>query len=218
VRENGPVTARPAATVVVARHAADGGPGIEVLVLRRAAGSRFAPGFVVFPGGTKVPEDEALAEAWFGSANEALRACAVRELAEEAGLVLTAGGLREAPGRLPGDPDLPPPGAGQLTELARWVAPDFLPVRFDARFFAVTAEPGLAPVPDGVEIERAWWARPDDVLDEAARGDGALMWPTLTFLRALSPCTSPAEVLALRVPQVAPGPEARFPATRAPRP
>jgi 8-oxo-dGTP pyrophosphatase MutT (NUDIX family) len=218
VGNGGSATARPAATVVVAREPMGGGPGVEVLALRRAAGSRFAPGFVVFPGGTQAPEDESLAQRWFGSAGEALRACAVRELAEETGLVFTAGGLREAPGRLPGDPDLPPPGVGQLTELARWVAPDFLPVRFDARFFAVTAEPGLAAVPDGVEIERAWWARPEDVLDEAARGDGALMWPTLTFLRALSGCASPAEVLALRVPQVEPGPEARFPATRAPRP
>ena len=47
---------RPAATVVVVRPA---GPvnELEFLVLRRAGASRFAPGFVVFPGGVVEPED-----------------------------------------------------------------------------------------------------------------------------------------------------------------
>ena len=108
--------ARPAATVVVARPAA---PGVEVLVLRRSATSRFVPGFVVFPGGSIDGGDRALADAWFGSEDEAPRACAVRELTEEAGLALTARGLVERGAEAVG-PE--PPSIRQLPEIGRWIA------------------------------------------------------------------------------------------------
>lgn len=212
-----PVTPRPAATIVVARDV-PAAPGIEVLVLRRTSLSRFAPEFVVFPGGSVSAEDGELAERWFGDRSEAFRACAVRELAEETELVLTADGLWEAAGRLPGDPGLAPPATSQVAELAHWIAPEFLPVRFDARFFGVVAGPDLTPVPDGIEIEWAWWARPHEVLVAADRGDAPLMWPTLVFLRALAACRSAADAVALRVPQVEPGPEARLPSVEAGRP
>jgi recombination protein RecT len=185
---------RPAATVVVAR------PGVEVLVLRRAARSRFAPGFVVFPGGTVDEADAALAERWFGTSDETPRACVLRELAEETGLVMTAGGLVEAPGCLPGDDGLPPPAVTDVPEMARWIAPEFLPKRFDARFFALPAPPGLTPTPDEVEVEAVWWAPPASVLAQAAEGSYSLMWPTLRTLQALAECRSVEDVLALRVP------------------
>src|SRR6185503_5708000 len=123
---------RPAATVIVARQQPH--TDVEVLVVRRSAISRFAPGFVVFPGGVVEDGDASRAAAWFGSAQEAPRACALRELAEETGLVLTADGLLAAPGRLPGEPGLPAPAAEQVPEVARWIAPATLTVRFDARF------------------------------------------------------------------------------------
>jgi 8-oxo-dGTP pyrophosphatase MutT (NUDIX family) len=66
---------RPAATVIVARPV-DG--GVEVLAVTRADASTFAPGFVVFPGGTIEPGDEALAARLFGDPAEAARACALR--------------------------------------------------------------------------------------------------------------------------------------------
>jgi len=195
---------RPAATIVVARPGESNGPSIEVLLLRRSGRSRFAAGFVVFPGGVVEGGDAELADRWFGSRDELARACAVRELAEEAGLVATAGGLVEAPGRLPGDPGFPPPQPSSLPEMARWVAPEFLPVRFDARFFAVSAPPGLAAYPDGVEVDLAWWAAPEDALEAHRRGDGPLLWPTLKTLEALADCASVADVLALRVTPVPP--------------
>jgi 8-oxo-dGTP pyrophosphatase MutT (NUDIX family) len=170
----------------------------------------------VFPGGIVEPSDRALAERWFGDAEQYLRACAVRELAEETGLVPVGnsdGALSGepspwllAPGRLPGDgrvPPMPPPSAGRLPVLARWIAPEALPVRFDATFFAVAAPRDLDPVPDGVEIDRAWWAGPDDVLRAPDVG-GRLMWPTLKMLEAMAGCRSVDEVLALRVDQVPP--------------
>ncbi|HEX2090676.1 MAG TPA: NUDIX domain-containing protein [Actinomycetota bacterium] len=192
---------RPAATVIVAREASG---GLEFLVLLRSASSRFLPNFVVFPGGVVEDQDRALASSWFGGEDEAARACALRELAEEAGLVMTANGLIEAPGRLPGQPDLPPPDPGAMPEIARWVAPEFLPVRFDARFFALGASPDVEPHPDGMEAARAWWTSAEELLDGARTGETQLMWPTLKTLETLAGCSTLEEVLSLRIEQVPP--------------
>ena len=200
---------RPAATVVVARPARPRGDGVEVLMLRRAPASRFVPGFAVFPGGAVDPGDEELARAWFGDAREEARACAVRELAEEAGLVATAHGVVEARSRRPGAPGLPPPRPGDLPEIGRWIAPEFIAVRFDARFYALSAgDADMAPEPDGTEIVGAWWAMPRDVLEASAREEFPLAWPTRVTLEAVAGCRTVAEVLALKVPQVPPSPEA----------
>ncbi len=197
------VEPRPAATVVVARPADE---GVEVLILRRAAATSFAPGFVVFPGGLIDEADRGLAVRLFGDPHEAARACSLRELYEETGLLLTAGGLEERRDGAPLDRiAFEPPAAAALVEMARWVAPEFLEVRFDARFFAVEAPSDVSPRADGVEIEEARWARPEEVLAESVRGDAPLMWPTLVTLEALADCTTVAEVLALRVPQIEPG-------------
>jgi 8-oxo-dGTP pyrophosphatase MutT (NUDIX family) len=190
---------RPAATVIVARQAQS---GIEVLVERRAAASRFAPGFVVFPGGLVEPGDAPLAAAWFGDGSESERACAIRELYEETGLLLTASGLVEHPrDKRASEVRFDPPDPSALVPVARWVAPEFLEVRFDARFFAVEAPKGVEPSPDGTEIEHAWWARASDILVASARGGAPLMWPTLVTLEELADCTTVSEVLALRITQ-----------------
>ena len=68
-------TIRAAASVIAAR---DGERGPEVLVLERSAGSPFLPGYVAFPGGATDAEDRRHALRWFGLADEAPRACAVR--------------------------------------------------------------------------------------------------------------------------------------------
>lgn len=191
---------RPAATVVAARSSSG---GIEVLVLQRGPESRFLPGYVVFPGGAVDPEDLSLASRWFGSESEAARACAIRELAEEAGLVLTAGGPAEAEGRAPLDAvSAAPPPVGALREISRWIAPEEVPVRFDATFFALTVRGGLEPRPDGEEVNRAWWARPGDVLADFAAARCRLYWPTFKVLESLSGCASVDDVLSLRIPQI----------------
>lgn len=193
---------RAAATVVVARPHED---GVEVLALRRSAGSRFAPGFVVFPGGAIEPEDEHLALRLFGDAQEAARACALRELYEEAGLLLTTDGLEARPERAPiEDVDFVPPPTAALAEMARWIAPEQLEVRFDARFFSLGSPTGIEPTPDEVEVQQAWWARPIDLLEENRRGSAPLMWPTLVTLYRLAECRTVDEVLDLRVEQVPP--------------
>jgi 8-oxo-dGTP pyrophosphatase MutT (NUDIX family) len=199
------VEPRPAATVVVARASPGPPAGVEVLLLRRSPRNRFAPGFVVFPGGVLDPGDEDLAARWFGDAREAPRACAVRELAEETGLVLTGSGLRDlAPSEKALDAiALDPPARAQLHEVARWVAPEFLTVRFDASFYAVAATAGLDVHPDGVETDLGWWSRPGDVLAEHGLFQ-TLMWPTYRTLQAIEQCASVEEVLGLRIPQEQP--------------
>ena len=82
---------RPAASAICVRDGRDGDP--EVLVVERSAASRFLPGYVAFPGGAVEPADESSAARWFGNGGEVQRAAAIRELIEEVGLALTAGGL-----------------------------------------------------------------------------------------------------------------------------
>jgi 8-oxo-dGTP pyrophosphatase MutT (NUDIX family) len=201
------VEPRPAATVVVARPAE---AGVEVLVLRRSSASRFAPGFVVFPGGLVEPGDPQLADRWWGAPGEADRACAVRELYEETGLLLTAGGPEVRRSReLIEEVAFEPAPLDALVEQARWVAPEILEVRFDAAFFSTAVPAGTEVIPDEVEIERAWWARPEAVLRASHAGDAPLMWPTLVTLEALADCASVEDVLALRVDQIEPGREDR---------
>jgi 8-oxo-dGTP pyrophosphatase MutT (NUDIX family) len=176
--------------------------GVEVLVLRRSALSRFAPGFVVFPGGAVEAGDRELAVAWFGGGEHVDRACALRELREEAGLELLPDGTVGTPP----DPHAVerPIDPAWVPEIGHWIAPSFLPMRFDARFFAARARRDATPAPDGVEIEGAWWDRPEAVLEAHRRGEAALMWPTLKMLEALTACSRADEVLALHIPQVEP--------------
>jgi 8-oxo-dGTP pyrophosphatase MutT (NUDIX family) len=200
------VDPRPASTIIVAR---DGSPGVEVLMLKRSPESRFAPGYAVFPGGSLEPGDAELASRWFADDEEVARACALRELAEETGLAFTSKGLEES--RSSHDAlrmvSNDPPSVADMPEISRWIAPEFLRVRFDARFFAIEASRGFTPRPDGVEIEVAWWARPDDVLKQYQLWE-SLMWPTFAMLRALSRCRSLGEILELQVAQRPPPPRA----------
>jgi 8-oxo-dGTP pyrophosphatase MutT (NUDIX family) len=195
---------RAAGTVVAAR---PGPRGIELLVLRRSGSHRFLPGFVVFPGGAVDAEDSERAELWFGDAREAARACGVRELAEEAGLLPTAQGLVPSAGGGVGPEqvsDFPggAPRVEQLPEVSHWVAPEDVPVRFDARFFAVAAPRGLDPVPDGVEAVHAWWARPFDLLEANNSGGYLLYWPTMKVVEGLARCRTVDEVLRTHIPQI----------------
>jgi 8-oxo-dGTP pyrophosphatase MutT (NUDIX family) len=193
---------RRAASVIAAR---DGAAGLEVLVVQRGGSTRFLPGYVAFPGGSTDTDDASLAERWFGDRDELARACAVRELFEEVGLALTAGGLVEADGRalesLGG-----PPRVDQLAEIAHWVAPPEVPVRFDARYFAVEAPVGLRPAPDGAETADAWWALPTDLLEDWRAERRKLYWPTYFTIRTIAPCSTVSELLALRIRTREPAP------------
>jgi len=123
----------------------------------------------VFPGGTVDAVDR-------GGEEEAHRACAVRELQEEAGIELG-----------------PDPG---LVAWSRWITPEAVPVRFDTRFYVALAPAHSPPRPDGAETTDAAWRSPRGALDSHAAGELPLVFPTIKHLESLLPYSSAEEVLA----------------------
>src|SRR5262249_3321400 len=109
---------------------------LQVLLVQRNPEARFMPGVWVFPGGAVDSAD--------GDGEEAPRAAAVRELAEEAAIEL---------------------GARELVAYSRWIPPKVVPIRFDTRFYLALAPPHSPPEPDGSETVDAGWFRPQDALD-----------------------------------------------------
>jgi 8-oxo-dGTP pyrophosphatase MutT (NUDIX family) len=191
-----PVEERPireAAAAICVRDGRSGQP--EVLVVRRSARSRFLPGYIAFPGGALEPEDEARADRWFGDARERHRAAAVRELAEEVGLSVSGSGV--VADHALGTVDRDPPAIGALHQVCRWVAPPEVPVRFDARYFAIAVDDVVRPEVDGREVADAWWATGSELLSGWTAGDHKLYWPTWFTVGRLAACAARADVLAL---------------------
>jgi 8-oxo-dGTP pyrophosphatase MutT (NUDIX family) len=155
-----PTTPRASATVIVLR---GGSQALEVLLVRRNPAARFMGGAWVFPGGAV-------------DAGESHRAAGVREVAEEASLVL------------------PDPGA--LVEFSRWITPPQLRTRFDTRFFLAAAPAGADPRPDGSETVGLRWIAPRAALDACARGELELVFPTIKTLEQLSAFASADALLA----------------------
>ena len=147
---------RPAATVILVR---GGGERLEVLLVQRNPAARFMPGAWVFPGGAL-------------DAGETARDAALREVEEEAGVVL--------------------PGPVALTEFSRWITPPQLDVRFDATFFLARCPDGAAARPDGVETVDARWHTPADALAAGM----VLAFPTVKTLEQLATFRSVDELLA----------------------
>lgn len=163
-----PSIPRPAASVVLLRNGGrDGDRGLEVLMLKRNENAHFMPGVWVFPGGALAAED--------GEDGASFRSCARRELAEEAGIEL--------------------PADAELVPFARWITPEAVLTRFDARFFLALAPPHGSPRPDGAETTEAGWFAPRAVLDAQAEGRMALAFPTVKQLQALDGFASADEAI-----------------------
>jgi 8-oxo-dGTP pyrophosphatase MutT (NUDIX family) len=160
---------RPAASVVLLRR---GGKhrdrALEVLLLKRTEKAAFMPGVWVFPGGAVDPGD--------GEDEAGHRACAVRELGEEAGIEL--------------------PADEELVLFSRWITPEVVPRRFDAWFFLALAPAHTPPKPDGVETTDAGWFEPRAALDAQAAGELALAFPTVRQLESLLPFGNADEAIA----------------------
>jgi 8-oxo-dGTP pyrophosphatase MutT (NUDIX family) len=154
-----PSTPRPAASVVLLRRGGRHSQrALEVLMLRRSEEAKFMPGVWVFPGGSLDPAD--------GAEEAGLRACAMRELAEEAGIELDAG--------------------EELVPFSRWITPEVIATRFDAWFFLALAPAHTPPKPDGVETTEARWFEPAAALAAQEAGELVLSFPTQTQLRWLA--------------------------------
>lgn len=199
----------PAATLVLFRERADGPP--ELLIVERGHALAFAGGALVFPGGRIDGEDEALAlQLAPGDPLGAARVAALRELVEETGVALgltpipdaaTIAQLRAA--LHAGEPfgavlerhglalTLDP-----LIPFARW-CPRHANMRiFDTHFFIAPAPATAAPIADGTESVRAFWASAATVLAEADAGRASLIFPTRRNLERLAQFASFAEAAA----------------------
>jgi 8-oxo-dGTP pyrophosphatase MutT (NUDIX family) len=163
-----PAVPRPAASVVLLRR---GGKhrdrALEVLLLKRTEAAKFMPGVWVFPGGAVDPED--------GEEEAGYRSCAVRELAEEAGIELAA--------------------EEELVLFSRWITPEVVSRRFDAWFFLALAPAHTPPKPDGVETTDAGWFEPAQALEAQAVGELALAFPTVKQLESLLPFRTSDEAI-----------------------
>lgn len=169
---------RPAASVVLLRRGGRHGErALEVLLLKRTESAKFMPGVWVFPGGALDPED--------GEGEAGYRACALRELREEAGIEL--------------------PDDEELVLFSRWITPEVISRRFDAWFFLALAPAHTPPEPDGVETTDAGWFEPRAALEAQEAGKLALAFPTIRQLESLRSFANAEEAIeAQRTLDVAP--------------
>ncbi|HEX8063323.1 MAG TPA: NUDIX hydrolase [Allosphingosinicella sp.] len=198
----------PAATLILMRPAAAGGPP-EILMLERAETMAFAAGALVFPGGRIDPEDEAMAKRFPDFEDAAARIAAVRETIEETGVAPAlrpapdAAELREAMavGRsfasLIEELDLSLDLAA-LTPFARW-CPNFREARrFDTLFYLAEAPAGGGTLhsADHTESVHTFWASAGTVLGEIEAGRAKAIFPTRRNLERLARFGSLAEARA----------------------
>jgi glyoxylase-like metal-dependent hydrolase (beta-lactamase superfamily II)/8-oxo-dGTP pyrophosphatase MutT (NUDIX family) len=204
-RESAVVTVRPAASVVLVR---DSG---EVLWVRRGDQLKFAGGFYAFPGGAVDVQDSGVpmdgGEA-LGAAEAPCVVAAARELFEETGVLAVPGAaavpaaerrtIREALLRRPA-PGEKAASFGEFLErhrlridarwyspAGRWVTPQAMPIRFDARFYLVDLPPAeVAEIWPG-ELADGEWIHPDEALRRWEAGSALLHPPAWHTLKALA--------------------------------
>jgi 8-oxo-dGTP pyrophosphatase MutT (NUDIX family) len=212
----------------------DGPAGLEAFMVRRHARSPVAPSAYVFPGGTVRDDDlafhlankEALGEALSSRSDTpvgpdeaaALYMCALRELFEEAGvllvrdaserllaveqdettlqqrlestrLALQAGEL--AIGGLLADQAWQP-AFDMLVPFSHWITPCALSARFDTRFFVADLPPGQTALHDTIETSEGLWLAPARALEPEYH----TVFATAHHLRRLTPFNSASELLA----------------------
>lgn len=211
---------QPAATVIVLRPGTPDPAALEVLMVRRNRTAAFMGGACVFPGG-RVEAADAVDEATTDvdgletvtrcadlprDVEAAFRVAAIRELLEEAGLLLARLDGRiadaDAAARLRRSP---PKGASFVAHarahglrlaldavmpFAHWVTPPFETRRYDTRFLLARAPAGQEASHDESETTALEWLRPADAVARSARGEILLPPPTWTTLKRLARFTS----------------------------
>jgi 8-oxo-dGTP pyrophosphatase MutT (NUDIX family) len=144
-----------------------GSERLEVLLVKRNPEARFMGGAWVFPGGA-VDRDE-------GQGDQALRAAALRELQEEAGIGLAS--------------------PAELIPFSRWITPAQVKIRFDTVFYLAPLPSGSAEKVDGREVVEARWYGPQEALDSGSNGELFLVFPTIKHLEQLSAFHSAKELI-----------------------
>lgn len=209
------LTFKPAATVVIFRHATAGGPA-EVLMVQRAKEMRFAGGAAVFPGGRIDEADRVLAVQLAPPAATgedldvtAAKIAGIRETLEETGLAIavdravSADEARDARALLLETGLLAPVlerfgwslTLDTLTPFARW-CPQW-DGAFDTRFFLTDLGTGAVEIAvDATENTRLFWTSAADALEMADRGEISVIFPTRRNLERLAQFASFAETRA----------------------
>ncbi len=160
-----PTSPRQAASVILLRGGAE---QLELLLVRRTPQARFMGGVWVFPGGA--------VDAHEGDGDQAHRVAAVRELREEAGIVLD-------------DP-------AELVKFSRWITPEEVQIRFDTHFFLAELPAGQKPRIDGQECVDLGWFAPRAALAANEASEIQLVFPTIKHLEQLSEFPSVESLLA----------------------
>ncbi len=236
--ERTPAKPVPSATIMMLR---DGPEGLEVFMVVRHHQIDFASGALVFPGGKADEQDfdEALVDHIDGCPADpdmrAIQVSAIREAFEECGILLAreAGGTGLVRGeRLATlepyrttlhngsvtmreflDKENLTLACSELVHFAHWVTPSMMPKRFDTHFFLAAAPADHLAVHDGHESVDSVWIRPADVLDQAARGERTVIFPTLRNIEKLATFASVEEAMtataASKVVRVEPWTERR---------
>lgn len=226
---------RSSSAVMLLRDAVSG--GLEVFMVRRVIQSDFMPDVYVFPGGSVQPDDLA-AEQEAGICctvapgeldpegrtvlGSGVRAAAIRELFEEAGVLLAYHGAdilavnagnreRFAEYRRAFNER-----RGSLVEMARaeqlalasdrlsyfshWITPEGMPKRFNTHFFIACAPSEQQAVYDNLETSEGVWIAPSEALERAQRNEFPIVFATIHQLHELAVFSSVAEVLQVSAP------------------
>ena len=208
------------------------GGGLEVFMVRRVIQSDFMPDVYVFPGGSVQPDDLAVeqeagvcrplvADAADPEGRTALgrgvRAAAIRELFEEAGVLLAYHGTdvlavnegnrerfadyRQAFNQRKGSlvamasAEQLALASDRLDYFAHWITPEGLPKRFDTHFFVTTAPSEQQAVYDNLETSEGIWIAPSLALERAQRNEFPIVFATIHQLHDLAAFTSVADAL-----------------------
>src|SRR5216683_3101242 len=225
------VEPRVASAVMLLRDTASG-QGMEVFMVRRVIQSDFMPDVYVFPGGS-VTKDDRAAEMTAGictpvasttadpegqtALGSGTRAAAIRELFEEAGILLAYRGAQllafddQSVARFTTYREAFHQRQGSLVEMARaeqltlatdrlgyfahWITPEGMPKRFDTHFFLATAPTEQQAAHDRLETSEGVWISPAEALARSERGEFPLVFATIHQLRDLATFGSVKEAL-----------------------
>lgn len=226
------VQPRFASTIMLVRDHAGEQSAMEVFMVRRVVQSEFMPDVYVFPGGS-VSTDDRTTEETAGlcaavppsasdpeehtSLGTGIRAAAIRELFEEANVLLVYHGEQmlainpETLARFSSYRQAFHERRGSLVDLVRneglvlatdhlayfahWITPEGMPKRYDTHFFLATAPTEQEAAYDRIETSEGLWIQPGQALERFEDGSFPLAFPTYHQLRDLAQYRSVQEAL-----------------------
>lgn len=225
-----PAQPRLSSAVMLLRDAPVAVGGLEVFMVRRVIQSDFMPDVYVFPGGSVQADDVATEQTTEicrapaasdpdgrTTLGRGVRAAALRELFEEAGILLAYQDneilavraenrarfadyrrtFHERTGSLVTmmRTEHLTLACDRLHYFAHWITPEGLPKRFDTHFFLATAPAEQQAIYDNLETSEGTWVAPAEALERAQRDEFPIVFATIHQLHDLARFTSAAEAL-----------------------